>query len=200
MSDWDEDSDQLRDNLRKVLYQARGEARQRLRPTVEQARDWQRGIMQGLDVPRADYRGSFRGEPGLEGCEVLVGDRRGVAAVHVAEELARFEEKLQRTVEALDQLIESSEQLSADEVAAVIDLCAWAHAEWLRIHPFANGNGRTARMWANCIAMRYGLPPFVRLRPRPDGGYGASAALAMDGDWQSTVPAFRSMYREALRS
>jgi hypothetical protein len=67
-----------------------------------------------------------------------------------------------------------------DQLAAIVDLCAWAHAEWVRIHPFANGNGRTARLWANCLAMRYGLPPFIRLRPRPNSGY-AAAAKAMHG-------------------
>ena len=34
-------------------------------------------------------------------------------------------------------------------------------AEWIRIHPFANGNGRIARLWVNSIAMRYDLRPRV---------------------------------------
>ncbi len=33
-------------------------------------------------------------------------------------------------------------ELDADGLAAVIDLAAWPHAAWVRIHPFANGNGR----------------------------------------------------------
>jgi len=112
--------------------------------------------------------------------------------------LKEFEERLQKTVEVLDQHIQPDQELSADPVAAVIDLCAWVHSEWLRIHPFANGNGRTARLWANCIAMRYGLPPFVRLRPRPDGGYGAVAEAAMKRQWEPTVKVFRHLYREAI--
>ena len=47
--------------------------------------------------------------------------------------------------------------------------------------------------------MRYGLPPFVRLRPRPDDGYGAAAAAAMAGRWTPTVHVFRHMYRAAIR-
>ena len=39
----------------------------------------------------------------------------------------------------------------------------------MRIHPYANGNGRVARIWANWVAMRFGLPPFVRIKPRPTG-------------------------------
>lgn len=47
--------------------------------------------------------------------------------------------------------------------------------------------------------MRYGLLPFVRLRPRPDDGYGAACAQAMDGRWQAAVQIFQQMYRVALR-
>ena len=43
-----------------------------------------------------------------------------------------------------------------------------------------NSNGRTARMWANSLAMRYSLPPFVHLRPRPDDGYGGAGCLTSD--------------------
>lgn len=200
MTDWDADSEQLRSNLRRALLQARDHAAERRLPSIEQARDWQSAVMQGLTPSRPEYIGRFRGEAGLEGCEVAIGTARGTPSEQVAAELTRFEEKLQRTVEALDALIGPGQDLSADEVAAVIDLCAWAHAEWVRIHPFANGNGRTARLWANCLAMRYGLPPFVRLRPRPDDGYGAACAQAMEGHWQATVPVFRGMYRESLRT
>ena len=58
------------------------------------------------------------------------------------------------------------------------DLAGGAHAEWVRIHPFANGNGRTARLWANYLLVRYGLIPVVRLRPRPEGGYGWATVRA----------------------
>jgi len=199
MIDWDDDSEQLRANLRRVLSDALQVARQRLTPTVAQARRWQSDIMHGLTSPGSQYVGRFRGEPGLQGCEVAIGNYPGVSSDNVAIELRRFEEKLQKTVEALDARIALDQDMSADDVAAVIDLCAWVHSEWVRIHPFANGNGRTARLWANCIAMRYGLPPFVRLRPRPDGGYGVASAVAMVGQWQPTVQVFRQMYREAIR-
>lgn len=199
MTDWDADSATVRANLHRVLSTIRDQALRRTEPTVEQAREWHGNILTGLSAPRAEYVGRFRGEPGLAGCEVAVGDYRGVAAEDVADALKRFEAKLQRTVEALDELIDPAQDLSADDVAAVIDLCAWAHAEWVRIHPFANGNGRTARLWANYIAMRYGLPPFVGLRPRPDDGYGYAAEKTMEGRWQPTAKVFREMFLEALR-
>jgi Fic family protein len=80
-----------------------------------------------------------------------------------------------------------------DQLSAIIDLAAWAHAEWVRIHPFANGNGRTARLWANSILMRYGLPAFIRLRPRPNTGYAAAGASAMQGDWKPTAAVFQRL-------
>jgi Fic/DOC family len=199
MTDWDADSEQLRANLHRVLSGVRRDARQRVMPTVEAARKWQSDVMHGLTPPEPHYVGRFRGEPGLEGCEVSIGEYRGVPSARVAEELNAFEAKLQSAVKTLDGLIAPQQEISADELAAVIDLCAWAHAEWVRIHPFANGNGRTARLWANFIAMRYGLPPFARFRPRPDDGYGAASAAAIEGDWRPTVRVFRRLLRDAVR-
>lgn len=149
--------------------------------------------------PGPEYVGRFRGERYLERCEVRIGNTYGVRSDRVAAALKSFEGKLQNAAEGLDRLIEPGQDLNVDQLAAVIELCAWVHSEWIRIHPFPNGNGRTARLLSNCIAMRYGLPPFVRLRPRPDEGYGEAAAAAMEGRWQPTIPIFRQMLREAVR-
>ncbi len=197
MPDWDEDSPQLRHNLSAVLEQIVERAEQREIPTVELARRWQRRFMQGLKAePR--YVGAFRGEPDLERTGVKIGAFRAVPAPQVSAELKRFEARLQAAVKQLDRLIPVGARLNADQCDAVIDFCAWAHAEWVRIHPFANGNGRTARLWANFLALRYGLPPFVRLRPRPDDGYGDAGAQAMRGNWQPTAVVFRRMVKRFL--
>ncbi|MGB9335967.1 MAG: Fic family protein [Candidatus Acidiferrales bacterium] len=193
MSNWDADSPQLRQNLALVLEEMVRAAEQREDPTVESARHWQALIMQGLDVPDPRYVGAFRGEQGLEGIEVKVGVNPGVRSITVAGELRRFEEKLQTLVAELDELLLIGQEPDADQLAAIVDLCAWVHAEWVRIHPFANGNGRTARLWANCIAMRYGLPPFIRLRPAPNAGYAEAGAKAMQGDWKPTAEVFRRL-------
>lgn len=198
MADWDADSPRLRRNLIHVLRDARDRAIRRDLPTVEDARRWQRDSMAGLDAPDERYVGRFRGEAGLESTRVWVGGREGAAPADVARELAAFERTLQRTVSALDARYAPGPELDADGLAAVFDVCAWAHAEWIRIHPFANGNGRTARIWANALLMRYGLPPAVRLRPRPGGGYGPAGAAAMEGDWGPTAAVFRKMLDELL--
>src|SRR3989339_2183356 len=44
-----------------------------------------------------------------------------------------------------------------------IELAAYSHHELVRIHPFVDGNGRTARLLTNLILMRNGYPPIVIL-------------------------------------
>ena len=204
MPDWDEDSPQLRKNLDRVLEQIVQEAGQRTTPSVDLARNWQILMMEGLEPEDGNqyYVGRFRGEAEIEYVQVHVGEDWGVDSQFVLAELERFEAKLKTLVAELDALQPFDQNPDDDQKEAVLDVCAWAHAEWVRIHPFANGNGRTARLWANFLATRYGLPPFVRLRPRPNAGYGNAGAKAMHGYWKPTAVVFRQLladYEEELR-
>jgi hypothetical protein len=199
VADWDEDSPQLRANLAEVLQDIVRAAKDREIPTLESARKWQALAMRGLDVPDLRFVGAFRGEPGLENIRARVGANWGVDPADVARDLAAFQETLQMLVAELDKQVPVGREPDADQLAAIIDLSAWAHAEWVRIHPFANGNGRTARLWANSIATRYGLPPFIRLRPRHHDGYGSAGATAMQGDWEPTAAVFRKLLQDFLR-
>jgi hypothetical protein len=109
--------------------------------------------------------------------------------------LAHFELRLQAEVAKLDHEIRIGGEPNATQLAEIIRMGAWAHAEWVRIHPFANGNGRTARLWVNSIALRYGLPPFLQLRPRPGGvDYVHASAQAMLGQWELTAAVFLRLY------
>ena len=199
MPNGDEDSPKLGHNLRGLLHQIRDDSRRRVKPSLAAARSWHLEFLTGLTVPNINAVGKFRGEPGLENIEVEIGSRRGMASIDVVPALVTFERVLQTAVSRLDALIPAGTALDVDKLSAVIDVCAWAHSEWVRIHPFLNGNGRTARLWANSLGMRYGLPPFVSPRPRPDGGYEAAAESAMQGKWQPTAIVFRQMLATALR-
>lgn len=196
MPDWEQDSPQLRANLTQILEEITAAAQQREKPTVEAARRWQAIAMRKLEVREARFVGAFRGEPGLEKVKVRVGANYGVDPGDIAEALNQFEAKLQMLVAELDAVLPSGRKPNADQLAAIIDLCAWAHSEWVRIHPFANGNGRTGRLWANSLAMRYGLPPFIRLRPRPNASYGQAGAKAMQGDWMPTAAVFHRLLED----
>ena len=197
--DWDADSPELRQNLVGLLQSIAEGAPQREPPTIETARRWQVEIMHNLQADDPRYVGAFRGEAGLENVQVHVDGFFCVAAVEVSRALYEFEQRLQSVVDYLDDLVPPGAELNIDQIAAIVEVCAWAHAEWVRIHPFANGNGRTARLWANSLAIRYGLPPFVGLRPRPEGDYGPVSEKAMRGDWVPTVATFHQLLDDFLK-
>jgi len=50
----------------------------------------------------------------------------------------------------------------------VYKIAAYAHCELVRMHPFVNGNGRTARTCLNYFAHRYRLKPMIIHRERDD--------------------------------
>ncbi len=163
------------------------------------ARQWHRQIYKGVGVPVSYYVGEIRDSdsrfPELYGYEVGVGAHQGIDSSLVPQQLEDFEAAMERAVGVLDPIIRPGD-LPADFelLRSVLTLCAYAHGEWVRIHPFANGNGRTARLWANWCALRYGLAPFVRLKPRPEGTYyGAASAFSMQGDHQPMIAVFARM-------
>ncbi|MEK7195937.1 MAG: Fic family protein [Patescibacteria group bacterium] len=41
----------------------------------------------------------------------------------------------------------------------VIELAVWAQHKFVSIHPFSQGNGRTARLLTNLVLQRYGIKP-----------------------------------------
>ena len=199
MPNWDADSLRARANFAKILEIIELSGRHREPPTLEAAKHWHKTIMNGLTVPDPRFVGSFRGEADLEYIQVRVGTKLGIDARLVAAELFEFEKNMKALVYELDMALPVGQNPDQDQMSAILDVCAWAHSEWIRIHPFANGNGRTARVWADSLAVRYGLPPFVRFRPRPGIGYVEASIKAMRGDWQSTAVVFRKMLKDFIK-
>jgi fido (protein-threonine AMPylation protein) len=194
-----EDRALIEDNLSRVLRRIVSEAPVRLGPVLGMAQDWHRWIYQGVSLPVPYFAGEIRDSdprfPELIGYEVAVGEAVGVPSERVPAELRRFEVSVQTAVRNLDRLIPvGSSPVDVTLVESTMTLCALTHGEWVRIHPFANGNGRTARLWANWCAVRFGLPPFVRLKPRPAGAtYAQAARYSMHGDHRPAVRAFFDM-------
>jgi hypothetical protein len=201
-------------NLVQVVRGILAAAPRRDVPTVALAQQWHHAIYRGTaSPPRASYVGAFRGgaDPDLHDYDVVLRDRptgrvlsSGAPAADVAGELARFEQSLLAAVRALDAAIPAgSRPADTQQLLSVIELAAVVHGEWVRIHPFANGNGRVARTWANWVAVRYGLPPFVRIKPRPDGlMYARAAHMSMGAppaagpDHSLTVQVFLDLLRD----
>ncbi len=198
--DWDADSPILRSNLAHVEDRIRADAKARVKPDLAAARAWHVAMMKGLKVPDPLFVGRFRGEAGLEDTGVRVGLLEGTHPDLVASELEAFESKLQRTVAALDARYPIADSLDLDGMDAVIELAAWAHSEWVRIHPFGNGNGRSARIWANLLLMRYGMRPVLRPRPRPDTPYANAGRAGMQGDSAPMAALIRRLHDASFAS
>ena len=168
-------------------------------PTVARAQDWHRAIYEGVVLPEPYFAGEVRDSdpafPDLDGYEVRVGAHLGVLSADVPAELGRLESRMQQACAVLDTVVPTGQQPSSSaDLDAVIVLCANSHGEWVRIHPFANGNGRTARVWANWLAVRYGLPSFVQIKPRPGNLiYEIAAQASMTGDHQLCAVLFEQM-------
>ena len=196
MANWDADGPQLRANLERVLEDVSQWADKRDKITVATIKRWHQQTMVGLDVPDRKVVGCFRGEPGLEGEPVYIGPHEGTNAALVVGEVNAFVKRLQAVLSRLDKLLPGGKELDRDRLEAVIELAAWAHSEWVRIHPFCNGNGRTARTLTNAILMRYGLPPVLRLRPRPPSPYGHAGAEGMEGNSKPMEALLRRLFRD----
>lgn len=173
----------IQGRLVEVLHDFRSEAADRHAPSVDMVRDWHRTVHSGLHIPEPYYAGEIRDSdpnfPCLNGYEVRVGSHSGVPSNEVPDALVAFENSLITATGRIDSAIAPGVRPTReDEIQAILSLGATAHGEWIRIHPFANGNGRTARLLANWCLMRYAVAPVLRVRPRPAGDAYAMAAGA----------------------
>jgi len=102
----------------------------------------------------------------------------------------------------VDQLCETFSTMQAHPA-----ICAgWFHVAFAAIHPFRDGNGRTARVLASLIMYRGGFrtPAFTSLEEwwgrRPDDYYGAFACLGNKFDASKDVTPFISAHVTAQLS
>lgn len=63
-----------------------------------------------------------------------------------------------------------------------VELAARTHADFIKIHPFMDGNGRTARLLMNFDLMRKGFPAIVLPVDRRLAYYEALDTAHVDGD------------------
>jgi fido (protein-threonine AMPylation protein) len=207
-SAWDEDPPSalplIAKNTADIASAIALQARSRVTPAVDLAYDWHRTIYRGVPLPVPYYAGEIRDSdpafPELVGYDVLVGGLAGVEHSEVPDALASFEAGIQSACGRLDGAIPiGAPPPSPTALTAVVRLASLGHGEWVRIHPFANGNGRVARCWANFVALRYGLPAIATIKPRPaDLLYGQAARASMLGNHRPTEALFAAMLNAAL--
>jgi hypothetical protein len=155
-------------------------------PTVAMPLKWHSKMFDGVDIPDDAYRGAFRGSahPALLDYDVTVNGISATKAADVTREVDELVMELRTKVSELDGLdsTEEADILTAEFVRTALESASWLHGEWIRIHPFVNGNGRIARLWILWICSRYGLPQILPIRPRPDWAYGPTSMASMTGN------------------
>jgi hypothetical protein len=181
---WHEDDPKnlslIQGNAAQLITELRATAAERLLPTCEELCRWHARLYGGCEVPVAGYVGHFRGDPTvteLIDYEVGLGarlkdgnlEKMGVWARLVSKEMGAVLAGLNAVFAELDaRLPVGRSPTNPEDILAVISFTALAHGECLRVHPFANGNGRIARLLVAFICLRYGLPMFLHIKPRPE--------------------------------
>lgn len=78
-----------------------------------------------------------------------------------------------------------------------IELAALAHWKLVFVHPFYDGNGRTARLLANWLLMRSGFPPII-VQVQERYKYYRMIELANDGDVRPFIRFVASLAERAI--
>lgn len=204
---WNDDppgsAPQIETNIRAVAAGIYATAVHRELPAFAAAQAWHRAVYAGVSLPVPYYAGEFRDSdrrfPELIDYEVQIGRFRGVAAARVPAELELLQTRAQDAVAGPDRAIAvGAPPATPLELRAVLLLAANLHGEWVRIHPFANGNGRIARLWVMWVAARYGLPLFLLLKPRPAGLPYTASAASMSGQHSPMAAVLGQMLSDYL--
>lgn len=143
--------------------------------SLELIRDWHRAIHFGTaHVPRDEYIGNFRGEGSIHlrnygvgfGQNPATGGRfDGSPPSMVGKHLAAFEAEMVAATAKWDAIMPTLADVTLSRLNTVIEDVAVLYATWIRIHPLADGNGRTARVMLNWVMVRYGQPLILPGRP-----------------------------------
>jgi Fic/DOC family len=220
---WQEDDPEnlplIQGNVAQLITELSTTAADRVLLTCEELCRWHTRLYAGCEVPVAGYVGHLRGDPVVKELidyEVGLGarledgnlEKMGVWARQVADEIDAVLAGLGAVFAELDaRLPVGKSPTTPEEVLAVISFAALAHGECLRAHPFANGNGRIARLLVAFICLRYGLPMFLHIKPRPEsddyirasrGSMGRPPDFA--GNHTTTTAVFARMLAEELAS
>jgi len=150
-------------------------------------KEWHRKLFKDV-VPVPYYAGNYRSTDLRHPClntEIQVNGVFGAPFGEVPSRMTRFSAFLEQQTTDTDTFVAA--QKSAElKLKAAAQLAAFAAGQIISIHPFINGNGRTARLTADFFFNRYGFPmPFFISRPSAlgvDAEYATASRDAMLGD------------------
>ncbi|MEW6279187.1 MAG: Fic family protein [Candidatus Eremiobacterota bacterium] len=108
-----------------------------------------------------DYAGHYRGEAlsCLRTYNVQVGRMKGTPADQVCHSMERLGRLIRKYVGELDASFQRQPGIArGDRLVAVTRVAAWMFATFLKVHPYANGNGHIGRIMLAALMHRYGFP------------------------------------------
>jgi Fic family protein len=88
--------------------------------------------------------------------------------------------------------------LSERSTSNVIELAAWTHAEFVRIHPYADGNGRTSRLIMNYQLLANGFLPISIAKENRLEYFNALESYAVNQDLKPFAVMIASLEEQQL--
>jgi fido (protein-threonine AMPylation protein) len=145
-------------------------------------------------VPVHYYAGHYRTNDIAKPClavDVGVGPNPAISHLQVHLAMQGLSDSFQAACSQVSTFLETNPTARARN-GMLVTFLAQLVTEFIRIHPFVNGNGRISRFLAIYFCERYDLPiPFSNPGKRPDSlAYEAASAEAMVGDYKPLLVFF----------
>eukprot|EP00913_Durusdinium_trenchii_P019516 g18346.t1 len=161
--DWDEDIpperiDEFATELRAVIHVVQEVACKELL-SVAEIRRWHRSLFKQF-VPLEYYAGEFRQQHATRIClavDVSVGGVAGYRYHDVSAAMNSAIEDCRKQIARID--VQWSRLDRRRQALAVATATAGVIGQFIRIHPFINGNGRLSRLIWRWALLRFGVPP-----------------------------------------
>lgn len=148
----------------------------------DNVRIWHLAMFKSV-VPLNYYAGNFRQDDSKRPClrvQVAVGSISALRFQEVVEAMDDLMTELRQHIVNLE--IRWQERTPDQRALFLAQVMGWLLGNFIRIHPFVNGNGRTSRLiWAWTL-LRFNLPVQCRIGLRPEPPYESLMASAMSGD------------------
>jgi fido (protein-threonine AMPylation protein) len=126
------------------------------------------------------FAGSIRGPAAHQhNFEIGFGARRGTPARDVPTRMSELGAASVDLIRRLDEQRAANQE--RDFVGDLLLAAGYVHCRLIEIHPFVNGNGRTARLCVNYFLRRYGLWPLPIERPETTAYIQAAEQFHIDG-------------------
>lgn len=134
-----------------VLLSARVQAAPDPCVTLDTVIDWHTQFFQG--IPQCSP-GKLRNQIGMRS---TFGAYPAVAPEEVRTQVVKLFNDIRRSVESVNEHLKTN-SMNAGTRSYVVKTSAYFHAEFVRIHPFADGNGRLARLLQDWFLLLFNIP------------------------------------------